>query len=226
MIETWGPFLHFAAQNSQASSSLSRCTVTLYVNVCVCVHTTLVCAEHFEQMTDIWQFEHAQWWAHRDSRGSICWVCSPNQPSWGMLPVVITNMASSCLCNICSTLLISLACFHRKWLTKWLNPWPTQPQLSPTTLSYCLMCCVCLETHVLSIHTSFFSLCSYQSSSRNDLHHLVLLAAQRTDAFQIVPRNHEQGHGHVGGWQCLSLPFQSLFFFKVMNHQNEMKAVI
>lgn len=126
MIETWGLsciLLHKIARLPAAWVNISLC-------VCVCAQSMQSAPSRWL----IWQLEHVRWWAHRASHGSICWVWSPSQPSWGMLPVVITNMASSCLCNICSTLLISLACLHRKWRTKWLNPLTT---LSAYKLMYC-----------------------------------------------------------------------------------------
>lgn len=191
MIETWGlscVLLHKIAR-------LPAAWVNISLYVCVSVQSVQSILSRWL----IWQFEHVRWWAHRNSHGSICWVRRPNQPSWGMLPVVITNMASSCLCNICSTLLISLACLHRKWRTKWLNP------LRPHHRLLCCVCvCVCLLTNSFCEHKhplllSCQARLSYQSSSSNDLHHLFVLTGQRIGAFQIVLRNHEQGQSLVGG---------------------------
>lgn len=200
MIETWGLsciLLHKIARLPAAWVNISLC-------VCVCAQSMQSAPSRWL----IWQLEHVRWWAHRASHGSICWVWSPSQPSWGMLPVVITNMASSCLCNICSTLLISLACLHRKWRTKWLNPLTT---LSPLVLRVCLLTNSCIVKTKPLPSLSCLTQFPYQSSSSNDLHHLFLLFGQRTGAFQIVLRNHEQGHSLVGGWQgrCLCL-LQSL----------------
>ena len=130
------PFLHFAAQNSFAPSSLCQ-----YFTVCV--YACAQCMQRALSRWLVWQLEHVRWWTHRDLHSSICRVSSPNQPNWGMLPVVITNMASSCLWNICSTLLNSLACLHRKWRTKWLKS--SLPPPSDHTIASCAMCvCVCL----------------------------------------------------------------------------------
>lgn len=136
MIETWG--LSCVLLRKIARLPAAWVNISLYV--CVSVQSVQSILSRWL----IWQFEHVRWWAHRNSHGSICWVRRPNQPSWGMLPVVITNMASSCLCNICSTLLISLACLHRKWRTKWLNP------LRP---HHRLLCCVCVSAYKLVLWT-------------------------------------------------------------------------
>lgn len=92
--------LHKTARLPAACVNISLCA-------CVCLYECPVYAKSSEQMTSM-TVRHVQWWAHRDSHSSICWVSSPNQPSWGILPVVIINMASSCLWNIRSTLLIFL----------------------------------------------------------------------------------------------------------------------
>lgn len=102
------------------------------VNISCACYACAQCMQRALSRWLVWQLEHVRWWAHRHSHSSICWVSSPNQPSWGMLPVVITNMASSCLWNICSTLLNSLACLHRKWRTKCLQFLP--PKLSLFTV--------------------------------------------------------------------------------------------
>lgn len=143
MIETWG--LSCVLLRKIARLPAAWVNISLYV--CVSVQSVQSILSRWL----IWQFEHVRWWAHRNSHGSICWVRRPNQPSWGMLPVVITNMASSCLCNICSTLLISLACLHRKWRTKWLNP------LRPHHRLLCCVCvCVCLQTRFVNTNTPSF----------------------------------------------------------------------
>lgn len=72
---------------------------------------------------------------YSDSHSSSCYMWSPNQASWGMLPVVIINIVDSCLFHVCSAVLISPTFFHRKWRTKLLTLCPLTAQ-SP----YLLLC--------------------------------------------------------------------------------------
>lgn len=85
---------------------------------------------------------------HSDSHSSSCYMWSPNQASWGMLPVVIINIVGSCLYNICSAVLISPAFFHRKWRLLTLRPWPHNLLISS--------CAPCIWLHQVRSHPQVY----------------------------------------------------------------------
>lgn len=103
---------------------------------------------------------------HTETRTAQSVECRARiNPTGGMLPVVIINMAGSCLRNICSTLLNSLACLQRKWRTKWLKSFLLLLERTLTSsAAYKLLACLwsrlgslpqCDSIRIIAFHDDF-----------------------------------------------------------------------
>lgn len=105
--------LHKIARLPAACVNISLC-------VCVCVCAS-VCTELWAD--DCYDSSNMCDGEHTETHAAQSVECRARiNPTGGMLPVVIVNMAGSCLRNVCSTLLNSLARLHRKWRTKIFSP--------------------------------------------------------------------------------------------------------